>query len=292
MRAATRERASACRYRAPALEKGLDILELLAAQPEGLTQAEVARGLERSVGEIFRMLNCLLDRGYVTLRRPGDRYVLTLKLFELANQHPPHGRLLANAAPLMKELVHAIHQSCHMTVIDGGHGVVIAQVDSPSHIGFSVHIGSVMQLASSASGRVLLALQADDARERALERAAAAGGPPVDRKLLDAMLAAIRQRGYEEMESTRVRGVHDLSFPVFDHRGLAVAALTVPFIQRLDLPGDSSLEATRSGLRRAAQVLTLSIGGRLDARDVDQEARAPRSGRKRATQAGWIGRVR
>lgn len=287
----TNEHSGACRYRAPALEKGLDILELLAEHPEGMTQADIARGLERSVGEIFRMLNCLLDRGYLAMRKPGDRYLATLKLFELAYKNPPHGRLLANAAPLMKDLTLAIHQSCHLTVIEGGHGVVIAQVDSPSHIGFSVRMGSVMHLVSSASGRVLLAMQLSEERKRVLDRAAEDGGPGVDKARFEAALSPIRQRGYEEMESTRVRGVHDLSFPVFDQRGSAVAALTVPFIQRLDIPGDSSLDAARTALRRAAHELTLSIGGQPAVRE-GAGARREEAARDKAQETGRSGRAR
>ncbi len=41
-------------YTAPALEKGLDILELLAVSPIGLSQAEIATKLKRSVNEIYR----------------------------------------------------------------------------------------------------------------------------------------------------------------------------------------------------------------------------------------------
>src|SRR5260370_4011048 len=44
------------RYPTPALEKGLDILELLANHPTGLTQSEVARSLDPTVSEIFRIL--------------------------------------------------------------------------------------------------------------------------------------------------------------------------------------------------------------------------------------------
>ena len=51
------------RYRAPALDKGLDILELLSATDAGLTQAEIAKSLERSPNEIYRMLDRLVRRG-------------------------------------------------------------------------------------------------------------------------------------------------------------------------------------------------------------------------------------
>jgi DNA-binding IclR family transcriptional regulator len=248
------------RYRAPALEKGLDILELLAHRPEGLGQSEIARALGRSVGEIFRMLSCLVDRGYVTILRPQDRYVLTLKLFELAHRHPPTDRILAEALPLMKELAQQVHQSCHLTVIEGGHGVVVAQVDSPGHIGFAVRAGSVMPLVSTASGRVLLAFQGADERARILSREAAGARltPPSVREL-----DAIRQRGYEEMESTRTRGVHDVSFPVVDHEGNAIAAMTVPCIERLDVPELSATAAVRVALGAATGRLSAAVGGKL-----------------------------
>jgi DNA-binding IclR family transcriptional regulator len=249
------------RYRAPALEKGLDILELLAERPEGLSQSEIARALDRSVGEIFRMLNCLVERGYLAIQRPSDRYILTLKLFELAHRHAPIDRLLGNALPLMKELASQVHQSCHLALIEGGHGVVVAQVDSPGHIGFAVRVGSVISLPWTASGRTLLAFQSDEDRTRILARAGPDGeiGDPASlRRELD----LVRARGYEEMDSTRIRGVHDVSFPVLDHRGSALAAITVPFIERLDLPAFGSLAQAREALLRCASRLTSSLGGR------------------------------
>ena len=53
------------KYSAPALDKGLDILELLAHSSVGLTQAEIAKGLNRVPNEVYRMLTTLLDRNYM-----------------------------------------------------------------------------------------------------------------------------------------------------------------------------------------------------------------------------------
>ena len=249
------------RYRAPALEKGLDILELLADRPEGLSQSEIARSLGRTVGEIFRMLNCLVERGYLSIQRPSDRYILTLKLFELAHRHAPIDRLLGNALPLMKELTNQVQQSCHLALIEGGHGVVVAQVDSPGHIGFAVRVGSVIELAETASGRVLLAFQIQEDRARILAKSGSGSTEDVLQRL-GRTLDGVRQRGFEEMESTRIRGIHDISFPVLDHRGSAVAAMTVPFIERLDVSGEGSHDGTRGALSRTAARLTASLGGR------------------------------
>ena len=61
------------RYRAPALDKGLDILELLAGTADGLSQAEIAKALDRTPNEIYRMLDRLVRRDFVR-RTPEDRY--------------------------------------------------------------------------------------------------------------------------------------------------------------------------------------------------------------------------
>jgi len=54
------------KYTAPALEKGLDILERLSLSETGLSLSEIARDLGRSVSEIFRMLVVLEQRGYIS----------------------------------------------------------------------------------------------------------------------------------------------------------------------------------------------------------------------------------
>src|SRR5277367_1480665 len=76
------------RYPTPALEKGLDILELFAHEPSGLTKSDVARRLNRTVSEIFRMLLCLEERGYIGRADDDDRFRLTLKIFRMALEYP------------------------------------------------------------------------------------------------------------------------------------------------------------------------------------------------------------
>ena len=70
-------------YSAPALEKGLDIIELLSKSTIGFSQADIAKGLNRSVNEIYRMLNILVLRNYIELDEDTERYKLTFKLLQL-----------------------------------------------------------------------------------------------------------------------------------------------------------------------------------------------------------------
>lgn len=217
------------RYSAPALEKGLDVLELLAESRVGLTQSAIAAQLGRSVSELFRMLAVLEGRGYIYRQRPEDLYYLSLRLYELAHRHPPTKRLLDVAIPEMRSLAHRSRQSCHLGVpTDDGELLIIAQVDSPESAGITVQLGR-RSLLDTASGRVLLAHQPDEVRRRWL--AVEAGREDVGADQL-ARLDGIAQEGSEEITDESLEGVTDLSYPVLDFMDVAIAALTVPYLHR------------------------------------------------------------
>jgi len=246
------------RYPTPALEKGLDILELLANHPTGLTKSEVARNLDRTVSEIFRMLVCLEERGYISQSRDGERYCLTLRLFKLAHEYPPTKRMITEALPIMQQATHELNQSCHLGVLDGGHIVIIAQVDSPISPGFYVKAGAIVDLMHAATGHVILAHQTPEVTSRAVQIWCRENNAQVPRDLA-AHLTKIKRQGYEERESYQVDGIVNVSCPVFDDRGNAIAAMTVPFIQRI---GDQTTPATaRRVLKQATSLLSEAIGG-------------------------------
>jgi DNA-binding IclR family transcriptional regulator len=219
-------------YATPALDKGLDIIELLAREARGLTKSEIARHLNRTVSEIFRMLLTLESRGYIS-QPEKDRFSLTLQLFRLVQEHPPTERLLAESLPVMQELAEQVHQSCHLGVIEGVQVVILAQVNSPDANGFYVKLGSVVDITKAASGQVILAHQPEFVREQILMRWKDHNQRQLPRDLR-AHLAKIQAQGMEQRASYKVKGVTNVSCPIFGSDGSAVAALSVPYIERTD----------------------------------------------------------
>jgi DNA-binding IclR family transcriptional regulator len=251
-------------YPTPALEKGLDILELFAREPAGLTKSDVARRLGRTVSEIFRMLVCLEERGYISESRDGERFHLTLRLFELGQQYPPTKRLITESLPIMQQVTDELNQSCHLGVLDGDRVVIVAQVDSPLNVGFYVKAGGIGDLMRSATGHVILAHQSPEVSSRAVRLWSQHNHarPPRD---LGVHLSKIKRRGHEQRKSYEVEGVINISFPVLDDRGHAVAALSVPFLQRIGEP-TTPVTVIRV-LKEASSLLSERIGGSLTERD-------------------------
>ena len=247
------------RYRAPALDKGLDILELLAAIEEPMSQAEIAKALGRTPNEIYRMLDRLVRRHYI-VRTAGERYELTLKLFALAHQHAPMRRLISQALPELRAFSRAAGQACHVAVYRHGEVVVVEQVDAPGYWGFAVRVGSRIDLFNTGSGHVLLAFATDQERALMIEEhdSLPHEEQPAD---LERRLAEVRARGFEQMPSRQTVGVQNLSVPILGPRATVVAALTCPFVMRKDgigAPGEAEAIAM---LREAAGRIMPSAGG-------------------------------
>src|ERR1700731_3473822 len=246
------------RYPAPALEKGLDILELLASVSEALTHSEIASRLGRTITEVFRMLVCLEERGYISRTAPDERYQLTLKLFEMIHHHHPLQRLITQARPLVHRVASETGQSCHLAMLSHAEVVIVAQFDAPGNMGFSVRLGANVDLLNTASGHVILAFQSDEVRARALEAWRLRNRKPIPSGLYR-HLNQIRRRGYEELASYLVHGVVNISYPVLNQHGEAIAAMTVPFIARI---GDSvGPPRVKEALSEASRELSLTIGG-------------------------------
>ncbi|MBY7786502.1 IclR family transcriptional regulator [Vibrio fluvialis] len=214
-------------YRAPALEKGLEILELLAEQSEPLSKKQIAEKLNRSINEIFRMLSVLMERQYIEYDSETSCYSLTLKMFALSNQHPPIAQLLKRANPLMEALCHKVNQSCHLCSYKNGELLVIAREESPYKMGFSLRLGSKIDICLSGSGIVLLSFSEAKQRKEILKKARATADEVAH--ALSHIDKTVEQ-GFYIGESPQISGVTNISVPIFGVLGEVMAVITVPYM--------------------------------------------------------------
>ena len=259
-------------YSAPALEKGLDILELLAIAPFGLSQAEIAHKLKRSVNEIYRMLSILVKRNYIELDENSEKYLITYKLLEISSHHQPIKNLMQKSLPMMREVAQLCNHSVHLSIYYAGKLLVIGQVDSPSSFNYSVTTGSTFDLLETSSGRVILAFQTVEERCRRFERRKLfiklqkkknnLPSSDLEKKFSSKIIHEIKKNKCEVVKSLQVNGVTNISVPVFDHTNQAIAAVTIPFLQRIkkDSLNDISLISTTKILKDHALTLSKSLG--------------------------------
>jgi DNA-binding IclR family transcriptional regulator len=109
----------------------------------------------------------------------------------------------------------------------------------------------------AATGQVILAYLDEGEREHVLKdwREKAKRTLPRD---LSLHLDRIRAKGVEQRKSYQVKGVVNVSRPIFGTSGHAVAALTVPFIERLHEPLTIGRVSERLGV--ACRLISEAIG--------------------------------
>ncbi|MEH0690125.1 IclR family transcriptional regulator [Vibrio cholerae] len=246
-------------YRAPALEKGLDILELLAASPVALSKKQIAEKLDRSVSEIFRMLSVLVERQYIELDAEQSAYSLSLRMFVLSNQHPPIAQMLKRAVPIMEDLCLKVNQSCHLSQYKHGELVVISVQESPYKMGFGLRLGATLDICSSGSGIVLLSFTEQDQRDKILAQTDATSAE-IEHAL--ANIEKTQRDGYFVGASPQISGVTNISYPIFGALGELMAVMTVPYMtlnSRTVHHHIEDIEQTRQELEQVAAQLSMRL---------------------------------
>jgi DNA-binding IclR family transcriptional regulator len=244
------------KYRAPALEKGLDVLELLATRAEPMGMAQIAAALDRSVSELFRMVQVLERRGYVASAANGEGLVLTNKLFSIGMARGPTKSVLEAALPVMRRLSDTIGQSCHLAVASAAEMVVVARIEAPGNQGFSVRVGYHRAIVEATSGLVLYAFQPSAVRDEWRKRLSPGVAPAVWAAFDDRATKA-RADKHVQAFSDITRHVLDVSAPIFEPDGVA-AALTSPYV---DSPTAIPIVDTIAAIRSAADEVSIALGG-------------------------------
>jgi DNA-binding IclR family transcriptional regulator len=193
------------------LERGIRLLRVLAAHPEGLTVSELADALGTHRAGVYRLLGPH-QRERLVWRRPDGRFHLGVGLIELASAVRP--RLQEVAAPLLQSLADSLAATTALTVRDGEDAAVVVDVRSPRdadmHISYRPGLRHPVSIA--ASGIAILA-----------------GGPP--RAHERAEVIESRRRGWSRSTGELLPGASGVAAAVIERdTGAAEAAVSAVWI--------------------------------------------------------------
>lgn len=246
-------------YSVPALDKGLDVIEAMAAAPTPLSLSELARAIGQNPSAVFRLLNRLERRSYVTRDPVSGQYSLSLKLMELAHTYPPVEHLTRTSARFMRELADAVHESIHLSVLNHGRLVVLMDVASPLRVRFAHQVGSQFSPVTTNSGRLLLAyLNPEELDAHLDDDPDYVGLSRSKRSSLLRKLKTIRSEHYAVSPSEERAGMKDIAVLVGNPTVGVTAALAIAC---LGAGGDeASVMRLVTHLRECAAKITATMG--------------------------------
>lgn len=239
-----------------AVERALDVLAAFGPGNHDLLVADLVKIVGLSRPTLYRLLNTLEKKGFVTSSGEPQRFRLGPSVAKLAHVWSATLDISSLARPVMTEAWTFTTETVALFVARGDMRLCVAEMPSPQPISFRRGVGYTEKLVRGASGRAILAYTTMQAGQ--LE--AFAAGTNSDLAWLRDQLALTLERGYAMGHNELIQGAYAVAAPFFDSTGTVAGSLGV-------FGPDIRLTETRVNefgqfLRGLADRLTTSLGGR------------------------------
>jgi IclR family acetate operon transcriptional repressor len=149
------------------LDKGLEVLELVAANGVDVGLSELTRRLNWDKSTIFRLLTTLIRRGYVEQDPDTKRYRLGYRILHLERYLFQSLDLPRLSRDLLTDLANATGEAAHLATLHRNQVIIIAQRESPERMAVNAHVGSIEPLHCTALGKAILMQFSEETLQRA-----------------------------------------------------------------------------------------------------------------------------
>ena len=211
------------------VDKALVIMELLMRSGSTLSAREIAlqTGINRTTSH--RLVNALINRGWIEKVGDSSSYRLSLRWLILADLAYQQRNILAELRPTLEHLSRLTRETIHVGVLDGFALVHVDKIDSPERVGVSSKIGTRAAIHTAALGKALLAAQGDDAVDRYIAWATkiTSSDRLTDAEKLRADIAECRRSGYAVDDEEDSIGVRCIGAAIVAGTGDPVFAISI-----------------------------------------------------------------
>jgi DNA-binding IclR family transcriptional regulator len=251
-----------------AVERALAMLEAIAQEPEGLSNAEISRKLQIPKSSASYILRTLVQRSYLNRDPQTGKYRVGLKILSLSRGALSGLDVREVALPIMRHLMEKTNLTCHLAILDGPEAVYIEKVEPQGFIKMDTWVGRRMRVHATSVGKALVAYIPQDRLEKILssgmEKRTSKTITTVPRFLKE--LDRVRAQGYAVDDEENNMGARCLGAPIFNQMGTIEASLglsgTTQHVNAQTMP--RIVEA----LKDAARHISMQLGYRAPHRRV------------------------
>jgi len=218
------------------LARGLRVIESFEGHYEGRSISEIAQSTALSRASIRRLLLTLELLGYVERNR--QVYRLKTQVLRLGFSYLSSSSVVEAARPVLERITEQLHESCSMSMLDGGQIVYVARSAASRVLAAGLSVGSRLPAYCTSMGRVLLAALPErelaaylrNLKPHAYTPRTLVRVPQIKKAILEA-----QANGYAIVDEELEAGLRSIAVPVStrDHR--VVAAINVgTHVSRVD----------------------------------------------------------
>ncbi|HEY4775776.1 MAG TPA: IclR family transcriptional regulator [Xanthobacteraceae bacterium] len=251
----------AARLTHQSLERGLRILEVIAASGGLINLATVGRrtGLHRST--THHLLQTLVALGYLRQDATTRGYELSAKLFKLTGRTWTPEQLGVVGHPIVTELARLSGEGASLAAYRDGIVRIVTKCDADGPVRVVQDIGAERPIHAAAVGKAIAAFLPPAELTGLLDRLRLDRYAPktiVARAKFEAELRRIRSVGYATDDEEHIEGIRCIAAPIFSYTGQVVASLCA--VGPKSRMTRQKLRDLRPPLRALAQALSERLG--------------------------------
>lgn len=217
-------------YIIQSVTNALDLLEEFRGEETELGVTELSKRLALHKNNVFRLLATLESRGYMEQNRLTGNYRLGLRVLELGQVFIKHMGLLKMARPVLEEIVEKCNETAYLGLIRDNRVVYVDAVEANRPVRVVSRVGGGLPVYASAVGKVQIAFETADERDRALGPGALEQFTPntiTDRQKLQAHLEAVQKQGFALDDEEYDDGIRCVGVPVRDYTRRVIAGISI-----------------------------------------------------------------
>lgn len=202
-------------------ERVLEIFNILADNPRGMTCKEISGKLGYASSSTFELLKTLLENGYLSINE-NKKYSLGTMLIRLGNVVNDNLDLKKIIKPHLLELMDIILETIFLGMISKKEIIYIDKVQSSQTVATNANIGSLKPLYCTGLGKVILAHMDKEKVDEILddmEFVKYTNNTITNKNEFKKKLKEYKRQGYAIDDEEIEEGLWCLSVPIYDSKG-------------------------------------------------------------------------
>lgn len=211
------------------VERAFKILELIASS-EGMGVSDIAREVELNKSTAFGLIKTLDNLGYIFKNEETDKYQLTYKIKNLAEQGDNRHDILSFAKPHLNKLSEKYGEIIHFVAASDGEVFYLDKIESTRAIRVYTGIGTSMPMYCTGVGKSILSTHSEEyvreyVKEVGLKKLTDNTITNVEELLEDLKLT--RERGYGIDDGENQKELYCIGIPIINKKGEGTYALSI-----------------------------------------------------------------
>jgi DNA-binding IclR family transcriptional regulator len=246
-----------------AVERALAMLEAVAQEPDGMSNAEISRKLQIPKSSASYILRTLEKQAYLTRDSDSGKYRVGLKILSLSRGALSGIDVREVALPIMRHLMEKTNLTCHLAILDGPEAVYIEKIEPQGFIRMDTWVGRRMRVHATSVGKSLVAHIPQGKLEKILAESGMEKRTPKTITTLPRLLKElekVRTQGYSVDDEENNIGARCLGAPIFDQSGNIEAALGLS--GTINQVNSHTMPRIVDALKDAARHISMQLGYR------------------------------